>query len=136
MKDGNKVLNIIKILYIVDLIILVLGNFFPLGIKFSQTIYPSSSYSVLLLIILLTIEAICFMAAVVLLHLKMVIYALIVGIINIGLVGTMQIILVLSMSFTSLDLGSYLYFVVFALLIAINLWLIKFFQNQEPSLIL
>jgi len=75
---------------------------------------------------LLTIEAICIIGVVILLHLKMVIYALIGGVINIGIVGFIHLLPVLFSSYSSFGLGFYLYFVVFALLIAINLWLIKF----------
>jgi hypothetical protein len=127
MKDGNKVLNVIKILYIVNLIILVLANSFPLGKNIlDETIYASQFYSIPLLVMLLTIEAICIIGVVILLHLKMVIYALIGGVINIGIVGFIHLLPVLFSSYSSFGLGFYLYFVVFALLIAINLWLIKF----------
>jgi len=125
MKDGKKALNVIKILYIVNLIILGLAySFAPLYFIFGFSI-----------VMLLTIEIIGIIGAIILLQLRMVFYALIVGAINIGMVGLINILptlfyIVYFHILSSMDglfsLGFYLYLVVFVLLIVINLRLIKF----------
>jgi hypothetical protein len=117
MKNGNKALNVIKILYIVNLIISILAKSLPL----TTTIVGWSYFY-----IVIYIEAICIVGSVILLHQKMVIYALIAGVINIGMVGFMLLLFISAYPFNLLGLGYYLNVVVFALLIAINLWLIKF----------
>ncbi|MBA7516664.1 hypothetical protein ES705_08712 [subsurface metagenome] len=122
MKNGNKALNVIKILYIVNLIISILWKSLPLFKINDQILYGWNYFYIF------PIEAICIVGAVILLHYKMVIYALIGGVINIGIYGflysPMLWLYVIPSSY--LYLGFYLNFVSFALLIAINLWLIKF----------
>lgn len=122
MKDGNKALNVIKILYIVNLIISILWKSLPLFNIDDQILYGWPYFYIF------PIEAICIVGAVILLHYKMVIYALIGGVINIGIYGFfyLPVLWQYAMYANSFNIGFYLYFVVFALLIAINLWLIKF----------
>lgn len=122
MKDGNKALNVIKILYIVNLIISILWKSLPLFNINDQILYGWQYFYIF------PIEAICIVGAVILLHYKMVIYALIGGVINIGIYGFLYFPMLwqYAMYVNSIYIGFYLYFVVFALLITINLWLIKF----------
>jgi len=132
MKNGNKVLNVIKILYIVNLIILVLWWFLPFGnmgsIDFGSIPSSPLQFYYPFTVILLPIEVIGIAGAIILLHFKRVIYTLKLGVFNIGVVAFNNYVSLIfyNTHIISLGLGFYLSFVVFALLIAINLWLIKF----------